>query len=54
MEMPAHQIWMYNRLLPGRRGYAAEFLKGVEEFLSFSCRQPKYITEGVIRCSCDV
>ncbi|TKY65798.1 golgin subfamily A member 5 [Spatholobus suberectus] len=52
MELPTHRTWMYNRLLPGRKGYTTEFLKGIEEFIDFACRQPKYLSEGVIRCPC--
>ncbi|XP_027187904.2 uncharacterized protein [Cicer arietinum] len=43
---------MYNRLLPGRKAYTFEFLKGVEEFIQFACLQDKYLNEGVIRCPC--
>lgn len=52
MEMPTHRTWMYNRLLPGRKGYTVEFLQGVEEFIDFACQQPNYLNEGVIKCPC--
>ncbi|RDX87334.1 hypothetical protein CR513_31204, partial [Mucuna pruriens] len=52
MEMPTHRTWMYNRLLPSRKGYTTEFLKGVKEFIDFASQQPKYLSEGVIRCPC--
>ncbi|CAJ2663237.1 unnamed protein product [Trifolium pratense] len=52
MEMPAHRTWMYNRRIVGRKGYTAEFLQGLEEFLDFACQQPQYLNEGVISCPC--
>lgn len=52
MEKPTHRTWMYNRLLPGQKGYTTEFLKGVKDFIDFACQQPKYLNEGVIRCPC--
>ncbi|XP_058774870.1 uncharacterized protein LOC131649136 isoform X2 [Vicia villosa] len=52
MEIPRHRTWMYNRLLPGRSGHTYEFLKGVEEFITFACQQREYLKDGVIRCPC--
>ena len=50
MEIPEHRRWMYNRLLPNRGGYVDEFLNGLTEFINFASYQPKYLSEGVIRC----
>ena len=44
--------WMYNRLLPGRKGYTDEFVKGVEDFILFACQRPYFESEGTIRCPC--
>ncbi|RDX58334.1 hypothetical protein CR513_62358, partial [Mucuna pruriens] len=52
MEMSVRRAWMYDRLLPGRKGYTTKFLNGLEEFMDFACRQPNYLSEGKIRCPC--
>ena len=44
--------WMYNRLLPGRKGYTKEFLKDVEDFVLFACQQPNFQSEEKFRCPC--
>ncbi|RDX60174.1 hypothetical protein CR513_61709, partial [Mucuna pruriens] len=49
MEMFVCRAWMYDRLLPGRKGYTTKFLNGLEEFMDFACRQPNYLSEGKIR-----
>jgi len=36
MKIPAHHIWITNRLILGCRGCTHEFIKGVEEFDAFS------------------
>ena len=52
MEIPAHRIWMTNRLILGRRGCTHEFIRGVEEFDTFARLQPVYLREGKYRCPC--
>ena len=52
MDIRHHRSWMYNRLLPGRTGYTEIFLKGLEEFISFACQQPYFLSHGKIRCPC--
>jgi len=42
---------MYNRLLPGRKGYTEAFLNGVVEFVSFALGKTKS-SNGKIRCPC--
>ena len=48
--MADHRDWMYNRIIPGRRGYVKEFLEGLEGFLAFASQQPNLESEGKIRC----
>ena len=40
MEIPAHHLWMTNRLILDRRGCTHEFNRGVEEFDAFARLQP--------------
>ena len=49
--MRQFRSWMYNRLMPGRKGYTNEFLNGVEEFVAFACQQA-HLAKGKIRCPC--
>lgn len=51
MDIRLTRSWMYNRLLPGRKGYTAAFEKGVEEFISFACKQ-EGVSNNQIRCPC--
>ncbi|XP_019185969.1 PREDICTED: uncharacterized protein LOC109180715 [Ipomoea nil] len=50
--IPEHRKWMYNRLLPGKRGYTDEFLLGVEEFVNYASTLPVYKASMKIRCPC--
>ncbi|XP_031111768.1 uncharacterized protein LOC116015735 [Ipomoea triloba] len=50
--IPEHRKWMYNRLLPGRKGYTDEFLMGVEEFVNYASTLPVYMDSMQIRCPC--
>ena len=52
MDICHYHSWMYNRLLPDRKGYTNEFLIGVELFIHFACRQPIFLNEKKIRCPC--
>ncbi|XP_038693762.1 uncharacterized protein LOC119991488 [Tripterygium wilfordii] len=52
MDILEHRNWMYNRLLPGRKGITDNFLLGVEEFISFACQHPIFLSEGKLRCPC--
>lgn len=52
MDVPEHRTWMYNRRITGRKGFTAEFLQGLKEFLDFACQQPQYLEDGVISCPC--
>ena len=51
MDIRQNRSWMYNRLMPGRKGYTDAFLNGVTEFVSFACQQA-YLSNGNIRCPC--
>ncbi|CAJ2648225.1 unnamed protein product [Trifolium pratense] len=50
MDIRQSRSWMYNRLMPGRRGLTDEFLKGVDEFVSFAIQRDTSNKE--IRCPC--
>ena len=52
MDIIEHREWMYNRLLPGRKGITDQFLRGVEEFITFACQHPIFLSEGKLRCPC--
>ncbi|PHT97344.1 hypothetical protein BC332_33731 [Capsicum chinense] len=54
MTILEHLKWMINRLFSGKVAYPDEFIKGMEEFIKFSCSQPKYLSEKVIRCPCKI
>lgn len=42
---------MYNRLIPGLKGYINAFLIGVDEFVCFACQQVN-LSNGKTRCPC--
>ncbi|XP_019158170.1 PREDICTED: uncharacterized protein LOC109154886 [Ipomoea nil] len=50
--IPEHRKWMYNRLLPGKRGITNEFLAGVEQFVKYACTLSVYELTNTIRCPC--
>jgi len=51
MDVHENCSWMYNRLLPGRKGYTEAFLNGVAEFVSFALEKTNF-SNGKIRCPC--
>jgi len=46
------RIWMYNRLLPSRKGLNEDFIKGVDEFVAFAITQEDFVSNYKIRCPC--
>nr|XP_009598167.1 uncharacterized protein LOC104094019 [Nicotiana tomentosiformis] len=46
------RIWMYNRLVPSRKGVTTEFLEGVQGFVEFALMQHDFVSNGSIRCPC--
>ncbi|XP_058729647.1 uncharacterized protein LOC131601773 isoform X2 [Vicia villosa] len=53
MDIRVRRSWMYNRLNPHKKGYTPEFLKGLEEFVSFAMKQPG-TSNNEIRCPCSI
>lgn len=51
MDIRENRSWMYNRLMPGRKGYTDAFVNGVDEFVSFACQEAD-LSSGKIRCPC--
>jgi len=51
MDVHENRSWMYNRLLPGRKGYTEAFLNGVAEFVSFALGKTN-LSNGKITCPC--
>jgi len=39
MDIRQNQSQMYNTLMPNRRGYTNAFLKGIDDFVSYACRE---------------
>ena len=52
MDIHERRSWMYDRLLPGRKGLTDSFVNGVEEFVSWACLQHQFMDGELIRCPC--
>ena len=51
MDIRQNRKWIYNRLMSNRRGYNDAFLKGVDEFVSYTCQETN-LSNGKIRYPC--
>ncbi|XP_058001725.1 uncharacterized protein LOC110663273 [Hevea brasiliensis] len=45
-------MWMYNRLVPSRKGVITEFINGVRGFIEFALTQHNFVSNGSIKCPC--
>ncbi|XP_057997364.1 uncharacterized protein LOC131176329 [Hevea brasiliensis] len=45
-------MWMYNRLVPSRKGVTTEFINGVRGFIEFALMQHNFVSNGSIWCPC--
>lgn len=52
MDNSTNRSWMYDRLLPDRSGFKAQFIDGVKQFIEFACNQPQFFNDKALRCPC--